>query len=66
MPLAPQALPSWADLDTDEIEVKDVSGHGGSKTFKVTAPDGTDPPADYTEEDFDKELLEMDAMLATS
>lgn len=28
--------------------------------------DGTDPPADYTEEDFDKELLEMDAMLATS
>ena len=43
--LVVQALPSWADLDTDEIEVKDVSGHGGSKTFKVTAPDGTDPPA---------------------
>ena len=43
--LVVQALPSWAGVDVEEIEVKDTSGHGGSKTFKVTAPDGTDPPA---------------------
>ena len=37
-------LPSWAGIGTEEIEVQDVSGHGGSKTYKVTAPEGTDPP----------------------
>ena len=37
-------LPNWAGIDTEEIQVRDVSGHGGSKTYKVTAPEGTEPP----------------------
>ena len=43
--LVAEALPAWAGISPEDIEVSDVSGHGGSKTFKVTAPDGTEPPA---------------------
>lgn len=43
--LVAHALPSWTGIDAEEIEVSDVSGHGGSKTFKVIAPDGTEPSA---------------------
>ena len=41
-----EALPSWAGIDAEEIEVSEVSGHGGSKTFKVAAPPdgGFEPP----------------------
>ena len=43
--LVSEALPAWAGISPEDIEVSDVSGHGGSKTFKVTAPEGTEPPA---------------------
>ena len=44
--LVAEALPSWAGIDAEEIEVSEVSGHGGSKTFKVAAPPdgGFEPP----------------------
>jgi hypothetical protein len=44
--LVAEALPSWAGIDAEEIEVSEVSGHGGSKTFKVAAPpdEGFEPP----------------------
>lgn len=41
--LAATALPTWMGIDPEEIEVSEVSGGGGSKTFKVIAPDGTEP-----------------------
>ena len=32
-------LPSWSGVDATKVTVKDCSGHGGSKTFKVSAPE---------------------------
>ena len=34
----------WDDVDPDEVEVRDCSGHGGSQTYKISAPEGTSPP----------------------
>ena len=42
--LVASALPGWCDVDRDSILVEDKSGHGGSKTFKVSAPTAQ-PPA---------------------
>lgn len=38
-----RALPGWNGVDGSAITVEDVSGAGGSKTFKVSA-EGCDPP----------------------
>eukprot|EP00927_Polykrikos_kofoidii_P060728 TRINITY_DN55650_c0_g1_i1.p1 TRINITY_DN55650_c0_g1~~TRINITY_DN55650_c0_g1_i1.p1 ORF type:complete len:631 (+),score=66.63 TRINITY_DN55650_c0_g1_i1:125-1894(+) len=34
----------WGEVQKSQLKVEDTSGHGGSKTYKVTAPDGVDPP----------------------
>lgn len=40
-------LPGWSTLDKAQMKVEDVSGHGGSATFKIIAPDSAQakPPA---------------------
>ena len=38
------ALPSWSGLDVNNITVKDVSGQGGSRAFKVSSGCDVTPP----------------------
>jgi len=42
--LISEALPSWSGLDVNKITVKDVSGQGGSKAFKVSSGCDVTPP----------------------
>jgi len=41
--LVAAALPGWSHVHVGSILVEDKSGHGGSKTFKVSGPDATPP-----------------------
>ena len=42
--LVPSVLPGWSGLDVNKITVKDVSGQGGSKAFKVSSGCDVTPP----------------------
>jgi hypothetical protein len=34
--LCSEILPGWKGIDTSKIEIKNISGHGGSKTYKIS------------------------------
>ena len=36
---------NWLDIQLNEVKVEDVSGHGGSKTYKISAPTRNDKPS---------------------
>jgi len=42
-------LPDWADFEMEKIEVKDVSGYGGSRTYLVHYPNNNDQESHLNE-----------------
>lgn len=38
-----KAIEGWAEVDATKLECKDISGRTNDKTFRVTAPEGSEP-----------------------
>ena len=56
-----EAIPTWGHVDITQVEVEEVSGCGGSKTFRVSISDADTVPATiafHSRSELNKPLLE--------